>query len=154
MRCTCSHNPRAVRWDQVSLDVRHLLSHLRSFSRRKNSLCDAERISLGAVLLHSRLSTQGGIYRITSAWAPEKTLYVGKAKNIRQRIYSNLMKGQMRSHTFKRKLDKDGRCDGNSGAKAYLARNCYVQFILEPDARLRSQLEHYVIAALLPKFND
>jgi excinuclease UvrABC nuclease subunit len=81
-------------------------------------------------------------------------MYIGKAKNIRQRVYSNLMKGQLRSHTFKRKLIRAGFADDNLTTKTYLASYCYVQFILEPDPRERTLLEHYLIAALLPKFND
>lgn len=119
--------------------------------RRKLSV--AERVYLGRQSLHRDLPTTGGVYRITRKGSPVRTLYIGKAKNIRQRIYSNLMKGQIRSHTFKRKLINSGTCLSGD-EKAYLAKRCMVQFIAICDSRERTFVEHYIIAAEEPQFND
>ena len=51
----------------------------------------------------------------------DSTLYVGRTKNLRQRLYNNHLMGQ--------------------AAKQYLIDNCYFQYIPEPDIRQRGQIE-------------
>ena len=126
------------------------LSQYRRYTRK---LFSRDRISLGRNNLHGTLTTNGGLYRITWRENPKKAIYVGKAKSIRQRIYNNLMKGQIRSHTLKRKLIRTNFClEGDE--KIYLSNRCMVQYIELDDPRERTFLEHYIIAAERPRFND
>ena len=104
--------------------------------------------------LHEKLKPIGGVYRIFLKRNPNKTLYVGKAKSIRQRLYNNLLMGQIRSHTLKRKLIRENKCTDQETAKAYLKRNCALQYITEENEKERSFFEHYLISMLRPNLND
>ena len=126
---------------------------LRKFAAKRRKLLGAKRVSLGDGL-HGNVKPIGGLYRVMKKWMPKKTLYIGKAKNLRQRLYSNLMKGQTRSHTLKGKLIRARVCLSEDEARRFLSSNCYVQFIEIDDARERSFVEHYLIAAEQPRYND
>lgn len=125
-----------------------------SYTTKTSKLLKSEVHRFNDALLHDKLKPVGGVYRVFLARNPDKTLYVGKAKSIRQRLYNNLLMGQIRSHTLKRKLIRENKCSNQETAKAYLKRNCALQYIDEEDDKERSFLEHYVISILRPKLND
>lgn len=53
-----------------------------------------------------------------------------------------------------RKLMRARICRTETGARKFLSNRCFVQFIEVPDARERTFLEHYLIAAERPSFDD
>ena len=124
------------------------------YANKLKSLTESNRFRFSNSNIHSLLDKEGGIYRITANHDANKTLYIGKAKNIRQRLYSNLLMGQIRSHTLKRKFINAGKCTNQKTAKEYLKKRCSLQYITESDARERTFCGHYFIAILRPQFND
>lgn len=72
------------------------------------------------------------------------TLYVGRTKNLRQRLYNNHLMGPESNARLKKYLLEDpNRPDipTMDAAKQYLIENCYFQYIPEPDVRIRGQIE-------------
>ena len=71
-------------------------------------------------------------------------LYVGRTKNLRQRLYTNHLMGSSASARLKKYLCKDSdRPDIISlvEAKNYLKNHCYFQYIPISDMRERGQIE-------------
>lgn len=72
------------------------------------------------------------------------TLYVGRTKNLRQRLYNNHLMGSKSNARLKKYLTEDlERPDIQTmeDAKQYLIDHCYFQYIPEPDIRQRGQIE-------------
>ena len=103
--------------------------------------------------LHKNLPTEGGIYRVfktSSDW--RESIYVGKSSNLQERIYNNLLMGNIQSHTLKHKLINAGFT--NEKVKQYLKNNCRVQYLEISDERQRSFFEYFTISILKPKYNN
>jgi hypothetical protein len=81
-------------------------------------------------------------------------MYIGKAKSLRARLYSNLLNGQLRSHTLSRKFLKLHGLKNKKGVKAFLQTKCCAQWVCEADAKERSFIEHHLIAHLRCPLND
>lgn len=124
------------------------------YEEKQKILLESKIIKFSDANLRSQLRPTGGVYRIFTNSHPDKTLYVGKTKNIKQRLYNNLLMGQIRSHTLKRKFIKEGKCNNQASAKLYLKNNCSLQYVGEDTDIERSFLEHYLIAVLRPYLND
>ena len=72
------------------------------------------------------------------------TLYVGRTKNLRQRLYNNHLMGPVSNARLKKYLaDDPNRPDipNLEAAKQYLIDYCCFQYIPEYDVRLRGQIE-------------
>lgn len=83
------------------------------------------------------------VYAITDMSTGE-VLYVGRTKNIRQRLYNNHLMGPKTNARLKKYLVEDPlqlQISDMEHAKNYLKANCYTQFILEPDMVKRGQME-------------
>ena len=83
------------------------------------------------------------VYAITDMSTGE-ILYVGRTKNIRQRLYNNHLMGPKTNARLKKYLVEDPlqpQITTMEQAKAYLKENCYAQFIPEPDMVKRGQIE-------------
>lgn len=83
------------------------------------------------------------VYAITDTSAGE-VLYVGRTKNIRQRLYNNHLMGPKTNARLKKYLVEDPlqpQITTMEQAKVYLKENCYAQFIPEPDMVKRGQIE-------------
>lgn len=105
--------------------------------------------------LRRNLPIDGGVYRIfedSSNW--KESIYIGTTRNLRERIYNNLLMGERRSHTLKRKLIKNAGFTNEKAVKQYLKRKCRVQFLELKDKCERTLFEHFAISVLKPKFND
>ncbi len=83
-----------------------------------------------------------------------EVLYIGKAKNLKQRLYQNLLHGQLRSHTLKRKLLSHAGLSKREQVKSFLKKNCVAQWAQVQDAKERSFIEHYAIAHFRCPLND
>lgn len=74
----------------------------------------------------------------------DSTLYVGRTKNLRQRLYNNHLMGPKSNARLKKYLTEDPErpdIPTMEAAKQYLIDNCYFQYIPEPDIRQRGQIE-------------
>ena len=83
------------------------------------------------------------VYAITDV-STGGVLYVGRTKNIRQRLYSNHLMGPKTNARLKKYLVEDPlqpQISDMEQAKEYLRTNCYAQFIPEPDMVKRGQIE-------------
>lgn len=92
----------------------------------------------------SSLPEVEGIYVI---WLKdtEEALYVGRTKNIRQRLYTNHLMGNKSSARLKKYIvdDNDNYPEINNYAKAklFIKENCCFQFITEEENNLRGHKE-------------
>lgn len=73
-----------------------------------------------------------------------ETLYVGRTKNLRQRLYNNHLMGPKSNARLKKYLTEDPNVpeiQTMEQAKKYLREHCCFQYIPEPDMRSRGQIE-------------
>ncbi len=72
------------------------------------------------------------------------TLYVGRTKNIRQRLYNNHLNGTVNGARLKKYLMEDTEkpeIRTTEDARQYLIDHCYFWFVLLENVRLRGQVE-------------
>lgn len=85
----------------------------------------------------------------------EETLYVGRTKNLRRRLYTNHLMGPTTNARLKKYLIED---EGQSTitdlqqAKQFIKEKCYFQYIAEPDMRKRGQIEGLISFLLDVKY--
>lgn len=105
--------------------------------------------------LRGKLPKDGGIYAVLRVTGPTSSLlYIGKAKDLQQRLYHNLLHGQFRSHTLSRKLLKAMKLGSKKSVERFLVKECAVRWVVEKDAKERSYLEHFAIAHFRSPLND
>ena len=94
-----------------------------------------------------------GVYAIFNS---SETLYVGRTKNLRQRLYNNHLMGPLSNARLKKYLIEDYLCFPNiltpDDAKAYLRENCYVQFITVSTIIERGKIEGLLSFVLNVKY--
>jgi len=131
------------------------MKHLQQYRRTAKALTRCKSISFSDSALHQTLPISGGIYMISSKTnGKSKVLYIGKATSIRQRLYQNLLNGQLRSHTLSRKLISYAGLKNKRQVKNFLKMNCVAQWTQVQDERERSFVEHYAIAHFRCPLND
>lgn len=84
-----------------------------------------------------------GVYAITNFHTGE-VLYVGRTKNLRQRLYYNHLMGPQSNARLKKYLVEDENetsVTDMEEAKSYLKEHCWFQYIKEPDVLKRGQIE-------------
>lgn len=84
-----------------------------------------------------------GVYAIFDEDHNE-TLYVGRTKNLRRRLYTNHLHGPIANARLKKYLmDDDSQSDigDMASAKQYLRDHCYVKYIVEEDTLQRGRIE-------------
>ena len=96
-----------------------------------------------SALKPSELPAEAGVYAIFHKESG-KALYVGRTKNLRQRLYNNHLHGPTTNARLKKYLIEDPTetdiCDLEA-AKQYLKDYCYAQFSIEQNLLVRGQLE-------------
>jgi len=73
-----------------------------------------------------------------------ETLYVGRTKNLRRRLYTSHLMGPQTNARLKKYLVEDSNeptITTMNDAKTYLKEHCYFQYIPESDTRIRGQIE-------------
>ncbi len=104
----------------------------------------------------SVIPMQKGIYIISELIDNnEVVLYIGRSKNLRNRVYRNHLMGSTTNARLKNYMVKDNNhlCFENIElAKKYIKEKCYVRWIFEEDIRKRGALEGYFTAMLFPKY--
>lgn len=91
----------------------------------------------------SILESVPGVYAIYDR-DTVSTLYVGRTKNIRRRLYTNHLMGPETNARLKKYLWKDDRrpeITTMDEAKRYLQEHCDFQYIREDDKIVRGQVE-------------
>ncbi len=91
----------------------------------------------------SNIPAKPGVYAIFNKETNE-TLYVGRTKNLRQRLYNNHLHGPSSNARLKKYLVEDANEPGITNldeAKTYLKENCFFRFIIEEDTLKRGRLE-------------
>ncbi|MGN0796486.1 MAG: GIY-YIG nuclease family protein [Christensenellales bacterium] len=97
-----------------------------------------------------------GVYVIFDKETGE-TLYVGRTKNLRRRLYTNHLHGPKTNARLKKYLVEDERQRSivdMDKAKEYLKNNCYVKFIVESDTVRRGQIEGLLSFLLNVRYID
>lgn len=112
-------------------------------------------LSFGDPKLHQTLPTDGGVYVVyRTTVSPQLALYAGKATDLTERLYRNLLHGQDRSHTLRRKLNAAFGFTTKAQLKRFLQTECAVRWVIEHNSKDRSFLEHFTIAYLRCPYND
>ena len=105
--------------------------------------------------LRRSLPNKGGVYRVFEKginW--DRSRYFGKTGDLQNRVYGDLLMGNLPRHTLKRKLIESGEFADKAAAKEYLKAKCYVQILPIDDENERTLFEHFAIAILKPESND
>ena len=106
-------------------------------------------------LPRNELPTEGGIYRISLVEpTKDETAYIGKTGNLKERLYTNHLMGNLIASNLKKKLVKAGDCLNATEAKLLLTGHYQIQYIQLTDARERTFFEHFAVAVLQPLLND
>lgn len=94
-----------------------------------------------------------GVYIITAHLEKkEMPYYVGRSKNLRQRLYNNHLMGPLSNARLKKYLINFGECSSLEEAKEFIRTYCWVRWIEETDVRKRGAIEGYVTGMLYPKY--
>lgn len=102
------------------------------------------------------LQNISGVYRIIekSGNGSEQTIYIGESSDLQRRLYSDLLKGNSKSHTLIKKLIKKGLYANAEGVKMFLKSKCSCQFQIIKKERERKFFEHFAISIFRPTYND
>lgn len=79
-------------------------------------------------------------------------LYVGRTKNLRQRIYNNHLMGPLTSARLKKYLIHAKVCENRGEAKKFIRDRCNVRWIKVLESRKRGAVEGYITGKLFPKY--
>ncbi|MBN2352621.1 MAG: GIY-YIG nuclease family protein [Spirochaetales bacterium] len=119
-----------------------------------DELCNSKGMTF-ADLKPSLVPENAGVYVIyktgDSAMDP---LYIGRTKNLRQRLYNNHLMGPLNNARLKNYLIKFGIVKNKDAAKKYIQDNCRVKWIFEDDYRKRGALEGYFTGMMFPTYID
>jgi len=128
---------------------------IRFLQDRYKKLCDCVPIAFRD-FVPSEIPTVAGVYLITVITAGKSTkeipYYIGRTKNLRQRIYNNHLMGQFTNARLKKYLVNYKECRDIAEAKEFIKNNCMVRWIEEPDIRNRNAIEGYATGLLSPKY--
>jgi len=101
----------------------------------------------------SMLPQVAGVYLITKLGRGTETpYYIGRTKNIRQRLYSHHLMGSLASAQLKKYLIDSQVCSTIEEAKDFMLSNCAARWIEEADYRKRGAIESYCTSILFPEY--
>ncbi len=90
---------------------------------------------------------EGGVYLITRRYSSKETpYYIGRSKNIRNRLKVHINRTVFKKYLIDQKL-----CANLEDAKNYTLRHCAVRWLLESDYKVRARMEGYFTAVLSPR---
>jgi len=105
-----------------------------------------------STLVPSAVPQAAGVYLITAkSSSAEMPYYVGRSKNLRERLYRHHLMGTMTGARLKKYLVSSGECANPKDAKAFIRSNCWLRWIEQEGYRERAALEGYVTAVLFPR---
>ena len=104
-------------------------------------------------LLLSKVPAKAGVYLISVKQGKQEIpYYVGRSKNLRNRIYCNHLLGTVNNARLKKYLVEFKECKTIDEAKQFIKRRCSVRWFLEEDVRKRGAAEGYVTGVVFPKY--
>ncbi|MFC1995930.1 GIY-YIG nuclease family protein [Chloroflexota bacterium] len=104
-------------------------------------------------LVPSKIPQVGGVYLITALKnGYEVPYYVGRTTNLRGRIYTNHIMGNLKSSSFKKTLVTNGVCKDSKAAKEFIQNYCSLRWIEEANYRTRGAIEGYSTGLLFPSY--
>lgn len=126
-----------------------------NLNKKLSSLIDQPLVSF-AEMKPSKVPAEPGVYLISMAQKEkEVALYVGRTKNLRQRLYNNHLMGGLGNARLKKYLINDPKLKSVSDkylAKNYIRERCQVRWIFEKDYRKRGAYEGYFTGIFFPKY--
>jgi hypothetical protein len=106
-----------------------------------------------STLAPSAIPKVSGIYVITALLDGKHIpYYVGRSKNLRQRLYNNHLMGPLSNARLKKYLIDFDECGSLGEAKQFIKAHCWTCWIEEPDIRKRGAIEGYATGMLFPKY--
>ena len=120
-----------------------ILSRMKNAKNIANMLLSSQRYYF-ADLVPSKLENKLAVVYAIFDKHDEFALYVGRTKNLRQRLYNNHLMGPESNARLKKYLKEDPHrpdIPTMDAAKQYLIDHCYFQYIPESDVRIRGQIE-------------
>ena len=122
--------------------INYYLERLSPASELLESLFNCKIITFKQ-LVPSALPETAGVYAIFDA-TDDLCLYVGRTKNLRNRLYTNHLMGSTTNARLKKYLIEDStlpEIDNQAKAKQYIRERCYFRFIEVSDTTDRGQIE-------------
>jgi len=105
-----------------------------------------------ADLTPSKVPKAAGVYVITAVKSRyELPYYVGRTKNLQQRLYNNHLMGPLSNARLKKHLIDAGECRDVADAKGFIRKHCVVRWVKQEGFRQRGALEGYATGLLFPK---
>lgn len=99
------------------------------------------------------LPIEGGVYLISAnANGTEIPYYVGRASNLARRLYTNHLMGNQSTARLKKYMVESCEVSTMEDAKAFLRKNCSIQWVREEEYRNRGALEGFFTSVLFPKY--
>ncbi len=124
------------------------------YSRLLQELTEGEAMSFANEGFHGWLPTTAGVYAIWHKDHPlTEPLYVGKAGDLRTRVYTNHLHGSSAASSFRSSVAKK-RGWTEAQVTQYLKNECVVRRILLDDPKEGSRFEHFAIAVFAPEHNQ
>jgi predicted GIY-YIG superfamily endonuclease len=106
-----------------------------------------------ADMVPSAVPQKPGVYVITSVRNGVETVYyVGRTKNLRQRLYNNHLMGPFTNARLKKYLVQSHECADIGSAKQFLRDTCLARWLVRDEMRIRGAIEGYLTARLFPKY--
>lgn len=100
----------------------------------------------------SKVPADEGVYIITAVIGRrEIPYYVGRSKNLRQRLYNNHLMGSLTNARLKKYLIASGECSDKKAAKKFIQQKCLARWLIESDIRKRGAIEGFVTGLLFPR---
>jgi len=131
---------------------RRTKTQLKFLRKRLRELVAATPLSFSE-LTPSKVPMAAGVYVITARRGNVHVpYYVGRTKNLRQRLYNNHLMGPATNARLKKHLVSGGECATMSTAKLFLKAICWVRWIHQDGHRERGAIEGFVTGVLFPKY--
>lgn len=106
-----------------------------------------------AKIVPSQIPQKAGVYLISvKIGESEVPYYVGRSKNLRQRLYRNHLMGPLTNARLKKYLINSKECKDPKEAKKFIRENCMARWFLESNTRKRGAVEGYVTGMVFPKY--
>jgi predicted GIY-YIG superfamily endonuclease len=101
----------------------------------------------------TKLPRQAAVYIIyTAKGGPTAPYYIGRTKNLQQRLYRNHLMGSLSNARLKKYLIDAQECADLASAKTFIRAHCHARWVLIRDMRERFLAEGFLAATLQPKY--
>jgi hypothetical protein len=132
--------------------LRRSEAQLKFLQKRFRELVAATPLAFSE-LTPSKVPMAAGVYVITARRGRlHVPYYVGRTKNLQQRLYNNHLMGAASNARLKKHLVSGGECATMSTAKQFLKAICWVRWIRQDGHRERGAVEGFVTGVLFPKY--